>query len=180
VQPSRDVSGAAIALFTARLHNPQIVSHKTTLQGVVYQLDAALQSIQTQKSGLVFIYDMSGSKYHNFDYELSQKILTMLKVRYSILLMSVCVCVCVWACQKFIKNYSENMTTAQVLHSRKKSISKLSKIVCVWEANKRDDSKCPVTSPSDGLKVITFMNDSLARSLIHSFIHLFIEGIFFL
>ncbi|KAG5672620.1 hypothetical protein PVAND_002735 [Polypedilum vanderplanki] len=80
--PSRDVSGAAIALFTASLHNPQIVSHKTTLQGVVYQLDAALQSIETQRNGLVFIYDMSNSKYSNFDYELSQKILTMLKGCY--------------------------------------------------------------------------------------------------
>lgn len=80
MQPSRDVSGAAIALFTASLHNPQVVTHKITLQGIVYQLDAALQSSDTQRNGLVFIYDMSGSKYSNFDYELSQKILTMLKV----------------------------------------------------------------------------------------------------
>ncbi|CAH1729580.1 unnamed protein product [Chironomus riparius] len=82
ILPSRDVSGAAIALFTANLHNPQIVSHKTTLQGIVYQLDAVLQSVETQRNGLVFIYDMSGSKYSNFDYELSQKILTMLKGCY--------------------------------------------------------------------------------------------------
>lgn len=57
------------------------VTHKTTLQGVVYQLDVALQSSETQKAGLVFIYDMSTSKYSNFDYDLSQKILTLLKVR---------------------------------------------------------------------------------------------------
>lgn len=49
-------------------------------QGVVYQLDVALQSLDTQRAGLVFIYDMTDSKYTNFDYELSQKILTMLKV----------------------------------------------------------------------------------------------------
>lgn len=49
-------------------------------QGVVYQLDVALQSVETQRAGLVFIYDMTDSKYTNFDYELSQKILTMLKV----------------------------------------------------------------------------------------------------
>lgn len=79
-QPSRDVSGAALALFTASLHNPQAATHKTTLQGVVYQLDIALQSPDTQRNGIIFIYDMSGSKYSNFDYELSQKILTMLKV----------------------------------------------------------------------------------------------------
>lgn len=50
------------------------------LQGVVYQLDVALESVDTQRCGLVFIYDMSDSKYSNFDYDLSQKILTLLKV----------------------------------------------------------------------------------------------------
>lgn len=82
-QPGRDASGAAIALFTANLHYPMTVTHKTTLQGVVYQLDVALQSAETQKAGLVFIYDMSTSKYSNFDYDLSQKILTLLKVGVS-------------------------------------------------------------------------------------------------
>lgn len=80
LQPGRDASGAAIALFTANLHNPKVVTHRTTLQGIIYQLDAALQSIETQKAGLVFIYDMSASKYSNFDYELSQRILNLLKV----------------------------------------------------------------------------------------------------
>ena len=56
-------------------------------QGVVYQLDVALQSVETQRAGLVFVYDMTDSKYTNFDYELSQKILTMLKV-------SACVYIC--------------------------------------------------------------------------------------
>lgn len=79
-QQKRDASGAAIAIFTANHHSPTNVTHKTTLQGVVYQLDVALQSPDTQKAGLVFIYDMSGSKYSNFDYDLSQKILTLLKV----------------------------------------------------------------------------------------------------
>lgn len=53
------------------------------MQGVVYQLDAALESVETQKHGLVFIYDMSDSKYQNFDYDLSQKILTLLKVSFT-------------------------------------------------------------------------------------------------
>ncbi|XP_049281384.1 tyrosine-protein phosphatase non-receptor type 9 isoform X1 [Anopheles funestus] len=82
ILPGRDASGAAIALFTANLHYPMTVTHKTTLQGVVYQLDVALQSTETQKAGLVFIYDMSTSKYSNFDYDLSQKILTLLKGGY--------------------------------------------------------------------------------------------------
>lgn len=82
ILPGRDASGAAIALFTANLHSPMTVTHKTTLQGIVYQLDVALHSTETQKAGLVFIYDMSGSKYSNFDYDLSQKILTLLKGGY--------------------------------------------------------------------------------------------------
>ncbi|XP_075159033.1 protein tyrosine phosphatase Meg2 isoform X3 [Haematobia irritans] len=79
---ARDTSGAAIALFTANKHSPLCVTHTTTLQGIVYQLDCALQNTETQKAGLVFIYDMSGSKYSNFDYDLSQKILTLLKGGY--------------------------------------------------------------------------------------------------
>ncbi|GAB6018770.1 hypothetical protein CHUAL_000438 [Chamberlinius hualienensis] len=42
ILPSRDASGAAIAIFTACLHYPPQSSHQTTLQGVVYQLDVAL------------------------------------------------------------------------------------------------------------------------------------------
>lgn len=80
LQPCRDESGAAIAVFTARLHEPRLTTQQTTLQGVVYQLDAALESTETQRCGLVFIYDMTESAYQNFDYQLSQKILTLLKV----------------------------------------------------------------------------------------------------
>lgn len=80
--PTRDPSGAAIAIFTACRHFPPVTTHQTTLQGVVYQLDVALDSVETQRCGLVFIYDMSNSKYANFDYELSQKILTLLKGGY--------------------------------------------------------------------------------------------------
>lgn len=82
ILPCRDNSGAAVAIFTARLHDPHITSQQTTLQGVVYQLDAALESTETQRCGLVFIYDMTESVYQNFDYQLSQKILTLLKGGY--------------------------------------------------------------------------------------------------
>jgi len=43
-----------------------------------------LFSLETQRNGLVFIYDMTHSKYLNFDYELSIKILSMLKVIFPI------------------------------------------------------------------------------------------------
>lgn len=46
------------------------------------QLDIALEDVRTQRCGIVFIYNMMGSKYSNFDYELSQKILGLLKGSY--------------------------------------------------------------------------------------------------
>ena len=46
------------------------------------QLDIALEETRTQRSGIVFIYNMMGCKYSNFDYELSQKILALLKGSY--------------------------------------------------------------------------------------------------
>ncbi|XP_054712806.1 tyrosine-protein phosphatase non-receptor type 9-like [Uloborus diversus] len=82
ILPTRDSGGAALALFTAGRHNPFGNSHNVTLQGVVYQLDVALESFQTQRCGVVFIYNMNDSKYSNFDYELSQKMLTLLKGGY--------------------------------------------------------------------------------------------------
>ncbi|XP_015201355.2 tyrosine-protein phosphatase non-receptor type 9 isoform X1 [Lepisosteus oculatus] len=78
-QPGRDAKGAALALFTARLHRPDITTHKAVLQAIIYQLDRAIESIQTQRAGLIFIYDMTHSTYGNFDYELCVKILNLLK-----------------------------------------------------------------------------------------------------
>lgn len=82
LQPARDKNGCTIALFSAGKHLPSDTSHQTTLQGVAYQLDVALDDFDTQRAGIVFIYNMSGAKYAHFDYELSQKILSLLKGAY--------------------------------------------------------------------------------------------------
>uniref|UniRef100_A0A8C5F4F6 protein-tyrosine-phosphatase n=1 Tax=Gadus morhua TaxID=8049 RepID=A0A8C5F4F6_GADMO len=79
VLPGRDAKGAALALFTARLHRPDVTTHKAVLQAIIYQLDKAIESLQTQRDGLIFIYDMTNSSYGNFDYELCVKILDLLK-----------------------------------------------------------------------------------------------------
>uniref|UniRef100_A0A9J8A3S1 Tyrosine-protein phosphatase non-receptor type 9 n=2 Tax=Cyprinus carpio TaxID=7962 RepID=A0A9J8A3S1_CYPCA len=73
------IKGAALALFTARLHQPDLTTHKAVLQAIIYQLDKAIESVQTQRDGLIFIYDMTNSTYANFDYELCVKILNLLK-----------------------------------------------------------------------------------------------------
>lgn len=87
----RDANNSAIAVFTGKLHAPnkstknqasKKVIHRTTLQGIVYQLDSALEDISTQRNGIVFVYNMSDSDYTNFDYELCQKILNLLKGAY--------------------------------------------------------------------------------------------------
>ena len=83
ILPCRDPNGAAIALFNLSHHEPSEVTHQTVLQCVVFQLDVALEQLETQRNGLVFIYNMTNSKYSNFDYDLSQKMLTLLKGNYS-------------------------------------------------------------------------------------------------
>ena len=63
VLTSRDKNGAALALFHAHKHDPTFVTHRTTLQGVVYQLDVAMEDPATQRAGIVFIYNMSGTYF---------------------------------------------------------------------------------------------------------------------
>ncbi|XP_038623462.1 tyrosine-protein phosphatase non-receptor type 9 [Tachyglossus aculeatus] len=75
----RDPSGASIALFTARLHHPNKSIQHVVLQALFYILDRAVESYETQRNGLVFIYDMGGSHYTNFELDLSKKILNLLK-----------------------------------------------------------------------------------------------------
>ncbi|XP_052361824.1 tyrosine-protein phosphatase non-receptor type 9 [Oncorhynchus keta] len=78
-QPGRDAKGAALALFTARLHRSDVTTHRAVLQAIIFQLDKAIESVDTQRDGLIFIYDMTNSSYGNFDYELCVKILNLLK-----------------------------------------------------------------------------------------------------
>ena len=59
-----------------------IYSHNDIFEGVIHQLDVAMEDVVTQRGGLVFVYNMYGSKYGNFDYDLSQKMLTLLKGCY--------------------------------------------------------------------------------------------------
>lgn len=75
----RDPSGASIALFTAKLHQPNKNGNHVVLQALFYLLDRAVESFETQRNGLIFIYDMVGSNYTNFELDLSKKILNMLK-----------------------------------------------------------------------------------------------------
>uniref|UniRef100_A0A8C3DB03 Protein tyrosine phosphatase non-receptor type 9 n=1 Tax=Corvus moneduloides TaxID=1196302 RepID=A0A8C3DB03_CORMO len=75
----RDPSGASIALFTAKLHHPSKSVQHVVLQALFYLLDRAVESFETQRNGLVFIYDMAGSQYTNFELDLSKKILNLLK-----------------------------------------------------------------------------------------------------
>ncbi|XP_017937033.1 tyrosine-protein phosphatase non-receptor type 9 [Manacus vitellinus] len=75
----RDPSGASIALFTAKLHHPSKSVQHVVLQALFYLLDQAVESFETQRNGLVFIYDMAGSQYTNFELDLSKKILNLLK-----------------------------------------------------------------------------------------------------
>uniref|UniRef100_A0A8C9TB12 protein-tyrosine-phosphatase n=1 Tax=Scleropages formosus TaxID=113540 RepID=A0A8C9TB12_SCLFO len=76
---ARDPAGASIALYTAKLHHPNKTGNHVVLQALFYLLDQAVESYETQRNGLVFIYDMAGSSYTNFELDLSKKILNLLK-----------------------------------------------------------------------------------------------------
>lgn len=80
--PNRDQSGAAIAVFCARRHIPSESSTSAVLQAVVFQLDYALSSPETQRNGLTCVYDMSSSTLNNFDLTLSKKLLSILREGY--------------------------------------------------------------------------------------------------
>lgn len=45
LQPTRDPTGAAIAVFTARTHSPQISTHQTTLQVIQLLINVFLHSV---------------------------------------------------------------------------------------------------------------------------------------
>uniref|UniRef100_A0A5F9D239 protein-tyrosine-phosphatase n=1 Tax=Oryctolagus cuniculus TaxID=9986 RepID=A0A5F9D239_RABIT len=77
----RDPTGASIALFTARLHHPHKSVQHVVLQALFYLLDRAVDSFETQRNGLVFIYDMCGSNYANFELDLGKKVLNLLKIQ---------------------------------------------------------------------------------------------------
>ncbi|KAI2575305.1 protein tyrosine phosphatase non-receptor type 9, partial [Homo sapiens] len=79
----RDPTGASIALFTARLHHPHKSVQHVVLQALFYLLDRAVDSFETQRNGLVFIYDMCGSNYANFELDLGKKVLNLLKLPFS-------------------------------------------------------------------------------------------------
>ncbi|XP_038074182.1 tyrosine-protein phosphatase non-receptor type 9-like isoform X2 [Patiria miniata] len=78
----RDTTGAAIALFSAKLHAPNAVPMQAVLQAVVFQLDHALSDNDTQRNGLTCIYNMTESSFANFDMNLSKKLLGMLREGY--------------------------------------------------------------------------------------------------
>ncbi|NWR22383.1 PTN9 phosphatase, partial [Emberiza fucata] len=76
----RDPSPPSIAPPPAKLHHPSKSVQHPPLQAPPPLLDRAVESFETQRNGLVFIYDMAGSQYTNFELDLSKKILNLLKV----------------------------------------------------------------------------------------------------
>lgn len=54
---------------------------------LLWKLSWLFFSLQTQRDGLIFIYDMTNSSYGNFDYDLCVKILNLLKVNIKNILL---------------------------------------------------------------------------------------------
>ncbi|KAF6776586.1 hypothetical protein AHF37_03680 [Paragonimus kellicotti] len=77
-----DNQAATVAIFTANRHWPPLTTHRDTLKGVLYQLDIAMMDEQSQRKGLIVLYDMRDAKYANFDYHLCIKLLNLFKGIY--------------------------------------------------------------------------------------------------
>ncbi|KAM7537116.1 hypothetical protein Aperf_G00000070772 [Anoplocephala perfoliata] len=86
-----DAAGARVAQFFVRLHRPTKSTHKAFLQSVMFQLNAALRKETAVRNGIILIYDMTNSKYSNFDADLFKKLFNMLKSCYPIRLRRIIV-----------------------------------------------------------------------------------------
>nr|CDS27239.2 protein tyrosine phosphatase n9 [Hymenolepis microstoma] len=86
-----DQAGARVAQFFVRLHRPAKSTHKAFLQSVIFQLSAALRKETAARNGIILIYDMTNSKYSNFDADLSKKLFNMLKSCFPIRLRRIIV-----------------------------------------------------------------------------------------
>ncbi|VDO03698.1 unnamed protein product [Rodentolepis nana] len=86
-----DQAGARVAQFFVRLHRPTKSTHKAFLQSVIFQLNAALRKETAARNGIILIYDMTNSKYSNFDADLSKKLFNMLKSCFPIRLRRIIV-----------------------------------------------------------------------------------------
>ncbi|CAL8068529.1 unnamed protein product [Calicophoron daubneyi] len=75
-----DDLGVTVAIFTAHRHWPPLTTHRDTLKGVLYQLDVAMMSEQSQRKGLIVLYDMRDTRYSNFDYHLCVKLLNLFRI----------------------------------------------------------------------------------------------------
>ncbi|CAH8494477.1 unnamed protein product [Schistosoma turkestanicum] len=83
-----DIPGVRVAQFFVRLHRKS-GNHRALLHSIIFQLDAALKRETAARNGLVFIFDMTDSKYSNFDYAFSCKLFKMLRSSYPVRLRRV-------------------------------------------------------------------------------------------
>ncbi|XP_055346155.1 tyrosine-protein phosphatase non-receptor type 9-like isoform X2 [Paramacrobiotus metropolitanus] len=84
VLDAKDLQGATIGVLTARLHNPETKpatekERTVTMQAVLFQLDAALASRETQRNGLTLVYDMMGVRWLTADLRFAKHLLSILK-----------------------------------------------------------------------------------------------------
>ncbi|VDP36506.1 unnamed protein product [Schistosoma margrebowiei] len=87
-QNDNDIPGVRVAQFFVRLHRKS-GNHRALLHSIIFQLDAALRRETAARNGLVFIFDMTDSKYSNFDYTFSCKLFKMLRSSYPVRLRRV-------------------------------------------------------------------------------------------
>ncbi|KAK3718979.1 hypothetical protein QZH41_013145, partial [Actinostola sp. cb2023] len=74
----RDSDGAAIAVYTAQ-RNSSERNRKVIMNNIYLQLDEAVKSPETQRNGVILLYDFSNTSYMTSDVQVCVNIITMLK-----------------------------------------------------------------------------------------------------
>jgi len=79
---AHDVAGAQLIFFRPRMHFPRESLPADVLKMAVFLLQNAIQRVETQRNGFVFIIDGTNAGWHNFDLRLPRFVLDMLQSRF--------------------------------------------------------------------------------------------------
>ncbi|KJE96726.1 protein tyrosine phosphatase [Capsaspora owczarzaki ATCC 30864] len=79
VPGGRQPDNSIVFFFTANRHNPKKSSRDVALQTIVFMLNETVSTLENQRGGITFIYNMTNSNWGQFDYTLSRMVLDTLQ-----------------------------------------------------------------------------------------------------
>ncbi|KAI0981526.1 hypothetical protein GJ496_007392, partial [Pomphorhynchus laevis] len=108
-----------VIIFQARYHIAQQSSTLLALRTLMCYMDALIESnVESARNGLIFIIDMNGSTFENFDYMLSHKLLKLVKIICTVRIRAVYVVAPpTWFNPIFKVSYLDNAQMREVLEN---------------------------------------------------------------